>query len=395
MENVEIKENEKELIKGEIKEEPKKERMIEQDIAKGIAIILVIALHTLTLKSSIYNILGGIFGFIMPFYFFMAGYNHRPYRYTYKEILKRRFKQIIIPFFTYSISILLIAAIYYMACDGYTIKMVLMTYLNLLLSNSFCNQVGIEIISGGLYNTIMVFWFIQMLFAASLIFYLVVDYALEKASRFISIIIGLLFITMLFGHFNFHLPFYLAEAPAIAAIMLVGAFFGQKELLSNKTKLSFIIMNSIIAYAFFIILAMLFKGSGFIAGGYLWDKRISEWAVLLSFVFAIVGTYPFVHVCRLLRNIKFVSKGLAWCGNNSMPLLFIHGVVQLYICVILKIQPFRMSFSSNENDFRTFYVLALEILFSVLIIIMISFIKKKVKNIKNKKEELNQKSPGI
>ena len=85
MEIVEIKE--KELIKEEIKEEPKKERMIEQDIAKGIAIILVIALHTLTLKSSIYNILGGIFGFIMPFYFFMAGYNHRPYRYTYKEIL--------------------------------------------------------------------------------------------------------------------------------------------------------------------------------------------------------------------------------------------------------------------------------------------------------------------
>lgn len=387
MENVEIKE--KELIKEEIKEEPKKERMIEQDIAKGIAIILVIALHTLTLKSSIYNILGGIFGFIMPFYFFMAGYNHRPYRYTYKEILKRRFKQIIIPFFTYSISILIIAAIYYMACEGYTIKMVLMTYLNLLLSTSFCKQVGIEIISGGLYSTIMVFWFIQMLFAASLIFYLVVDYALEKASRLISIIIGLLFITMLFGHFNFHLPFYLAEAPAIAAIMLLGAFFGQKELLSNKTKLSFIIMNSIIAYALFIILAMLFKGSGFIAGGNLWDKRIYEWAVLLSFVFAIVGTYPFVHVCRLLRNVKFVSKGLAWCGNNSMPLLFIHGVVQLYICVILKIQPFRMSFSSNENDFRTFYVLALEILFSVLIIILISFIKKKIKNIKNKKEELN------
>ena len=385
MENVEIKDNKKEFIK----EEPKKERMIEQDIAKGIAIILVIALHTLTLKSSIYNILGGIFGFIMPFYFFMAGYNHRPYRYTYKEILKRRFKQIIIPFFTYSISILIIAAIYYMACEGYTIKMVLMTYLNLLLSTSFCKQVGIEIISGGLYYTIMVFWFIQMLFAASLIFYLVVDYALEKASRLISIIIGLLFITMLFGHFKVHLPFYLAEAPAIAAIMLLGAFFGQKELLSNKTKLSFIIMNSIVAYALFIILAMLFQGSGFIAGGYLWDKKIYEWAVLLSFVFAIVGTYPFVHVCRLLRNVKFVSKGLAWCGNNSMPLLFIHGVVQLYICVILKMQPFRMSLLSNENDFRTFYVLALEILFSVLIIILISFIKKKIKNIKNKKEELN------
>ena len=122
-------------------------------------------------------------------------------------------------------------------------------------------QEKIEIVRGGLSSCIMSFWFVQLLFVASIIFYLVVDYALEKGSRLISIIIGLLFITMIFAHFNIYLPFYLAEAPAIAAIMLVGAFFGQKELLSNKTKLSFVIINSIISYAIFVILALLFQGS--------------------------------------------------------------------------------------------------------------------------------------
>ena len=77
-----------ESLNNEIKQDSqtvetiKKPRMLEQDIAKGIAIILVLALHTLTLNRGIYNALGGVFGFIMPFFFFMAGYNHRPYRYT-------------------------------------------------------------------------------------------------------------------------------------------------------------------------------------------------------------------------------------------------------------------------------------------------------------------------
>jgi len=374
--NTEIKQE------NQIVETVKKQRMLEQDIAKGIGIILVLALHTLTLSKGIYNALGGIFGFIMPFFFLMAGYNHRPYRYTYKEIIKKRTKQILIPFFTYSIAILIISAIYYMIGEGYTFGDVIMTYINLILHKPFCRQVGIEVINGGLSSCIMSFWFVQLLFVASIVFYMVVDYALEKGTRLISIIVGLLSITMIFAHFNIYLPFYLAEAPAVAAIMLVGAFFGQKELLSNKTKLSFIIINSIIAYAIFIVLTLLFQGSGFMAGGMLWDKKINEWAVLLSFVFAIVGTYPFVHVCRLLIHTGIIRKALAWCGNKSMYLLFIHGVVQLYVCLVVNMEPFRMSMFSEVNDFRTFYVFAIEIVVSVLVIILIDFIKKKTKKSK-------------
>ena len=388
--NKDINSGTDEKAEQEVKKEEVKApglRMPEQDIAKGIAIILVLALHTLTLNRGIYNALGGIFGFIMPFFFFMAGYNHRPYRYTYKEIIKKRFRQIVIPFFTYSIAILVIAAVYYMAAQGYTIKDVLLTYLNLLLHKPFCRLVGIEVVSGGLSSCIMSFWFIQLLFVASLIFYAVVDYALEKGSRLISITAGLLIVTMIFAHFNLYLPFYLAEAPAVAAIMLAGAFFGQKQLLSNRTKLMFIIINSIVAYALFIVLALLFQGSGFMAGGSLWDKKIYEWAVPLSFVFAIVGTYPFVHVCRLLTRTGIVCKALVWCGNRSMILLFIHEVVQLYVCLVFNMEPFRMSIFSQVNDFRTFYILAIEIAVSVLIIILIELFKKTRAKLKAKKAD--------
>ena len=352
-----------------------KPRMLEQDIAKGIAIILVMALHTLTISKGIYNILGGLFGFIMPFYFFMAGYNHRPYRYTYKEIIRKRIKQIGIPFLTYSISITLISGAYYMIAEGYTFKMVLDSYLTLILTRPFATSIGIRQMTGP-YNCIMVGWFIIMLFMASLIFYAVVDYALSKPGRFISIFAGLLIITMIFGHFDIVLPLHVCEAPAVAAIMLMGALFGQKELLAPKLKRWVIVVNSLVAYGIFIVLALMFRGSGFISGGSMWDKTLKEWAVLLSTVFAIVGTYPFVHFCRCLTKTGFLCKALVWCGNYSLKLLFIHGVVQLFICAILGLKPFRMSFFYDENDFRTFYVLALEIAVSVLVIIAINFFKK-------------------
>lgn len=352
-----------------------KPRMLEQDIAKGIAIILVMALHTLTISKGIYNILGGLFGFIMPFYFFMAGYNHRPYRYTYKEIIRKRIKQIGIPFLTYSISITLISGAYYMIAEGYTFKMVLDSYLTLILTRPFATSIGIRQMTGP-YNCIMVGWFIIMLFMASLIFYAVVDYALSKPGRFISIFAGLLIITMIFGHFDIVLPLHVCEAPAVAAIMLMGALFGQKELLAPKLKRWVIVVNSLVAYGIFIVLALMFRGSGFISGGSMWDKTLKEWAVLLSAVFAIVGTYPFVHFCRCLTKTGFLCKALVWCGNYSLKLLFIHGVVQLFICAILGLKPFRMSFFYDENDFRTFYVLALEIAVSVLVIMAINFFKK-------------------
>ena len=350
-------------------------RMIEQDIAKGVAIILVLALHTLTLKRSIYTIVGGFFGYIMPFFFFMAGYNHRPGRYTYRQIIARRTKQIAVPFLKYTFAITVIAGAYYMITKGYTLRMVGETYLALLITKSFSTVIGLET-AEGLFTCVMAGWFLEMLFTASLVFYAVADYALAKASRLLSVIPGLLLVTMLFAHFDFRLPFYICEAPAIAAIMLVGAFFGQKQLLSNRFPRRSIVINSLVSYALFVLLAAAFQGAGFIAGGRLWNSTLKEWTVLLSAAFAVTGTYPFVHACRSLRNTGVLAKGLIWCGNHSMQLLLIHGIVQLFLCELLGMEPFRMSFSANENDFRTFYLLALEIAVSALVILALGRMKK-------------------
>ncbi len=351
-----------------------KMRMPEQDIAKGIAILLVIALHTLTLHQTVYVLLGGLFGFIMPFFFFMAGYNHRPGRYTYREIIRRRLKQLVRPMLIYSIAITLVAGIYLVLTGQYTPGDVVNDYLMMLLSRHCAKWVGITE-SGLLFKTIMFFWFIQMLFVASLIFYAVVDYALSKVSRFVSVASGLMILTMVFAHFDVHLPFYITEAPAIAAMMLFGAMFGQHKLLSRHAKKRIIALNAVAAYGIFLVLATMYRGAGFIMGGSLWTKDMKEWNVLLTLLFSVVGSYAFVHACRCLVKTGPLGKGLVWCGNNSMLLLFLHGIVQLFVCDALGLEPFRMSIKSEVSDYRTFYVLALEILFTVIVILIINRIK--------------------
>ena len=353
-------------------------RMIEQDIAKGVAIFLVILFHTLTMEKSFFYILGGLFGFIMPFFFFIAGYNHKPYRYTYKQIIALRSKQILVPLIVYTFVINAIGGVYFMITRGYTLRMVAENYLVMLLTRPFASKVGLQM-ANGLFSCIMVSWFIIMLFTASLIFYAVVDYALAKASRLISVTIGLLMISMVCAHFDLCLPFHICEAPCVAAIMLLGAFFGQKKLLSDQYSRRSIVINSIVSYSLFLLLAAMFKGAGLIMGGNLWNDTLKEWSVLLTAAFAIVGTYPFVHACRCLRNTGILARSLIWCGSHSMQLLLIHGIVQLFLCEILGMEPFRMSAMSEVTDLRTIYLLALEMAVSVLIILGIEYIQKRIK----------------
>ena len=348
---------------------PKKERMLEQDIAKGIAILMVIALHTLKLTNEAFVVMGGLFGFIMPFFFFMAGYNHRPGRYGYKEIVKRRAGQILKPFIIYSVLISLIVT------NQATLQQVLQDFATMILSRSVARQIGFGEF-GTLYKAIVVFWFIQMLFTASLVFYAVADYALSKTSRFVSVAIGLTAITMVGAHFDITLPFYVVEASAIATMMLFGALFGQHKLLGKHAETRTIVVNCVAAYAIFLALALLCQGAGFMSGGDLW-KKLGEWEVLLTIAFAIFGTYPFVHACRLLVKTGPLCKALSWCGNNSMLLLFLHLPVQFFVCEAMGVGFFRISPGSTEVDPSTFVVFALEMLITVLIILVINRSKEK------------------
>ncbi len=230
-----------------------------------------------------------------------------------------------------------------------------------------------------MWSCVMVCWFIQMLFVGSIIFFLVVDRCLSSLPSLISICSGLMAISMLFAHFHIKLPFYISEAPAIACLMIVGAAFGKHNLLGPDIGRKKIVLNSVIAYTVFLVFAAMFRGSGFIMGGQLSSEPLYEWNVPLTLLFAVTGSYAFVHFCRLLTGLRFISSALIWCGNHTFSLLLLHNLVQLFVCGAFGMEPFRMSTHSEVNDFRTFGVLAIEIAVTAGVIIVIEKISRTIK----------------
>ena len=373
-----------------------KPRMLEQDVAKGLGAVMLMAVHILTIAGSAYKIAGGLLGFILPFFFFIAGYNYHVSQYSYWQIVKRRFKKIVVPFLIYSSVITVLAGSYFLIVqalvsvndlpntfinpithekDIYSVSEIIRTYLRMLLTRPTAASLGITS-NGSLYSCIMMFWFVQMLFVGALVFYAVVDRALQSIYSCVSIIVGLLGTTMILAHFGIHLPFYLGEAPAIAAIMVMGAVFGRFNLLGLHAKKSVIVVNGIVAYGIFLMLAWLFQGSGFIMGGTLCDDTLVEWSVPLTFIFAIVGSYAFVHFCRLLVNLKWIGTACVWCGQNSLQLMMVHGIVTLFVCHIFNVPPFQTAIRALESNLDTLYVFVCVLIVTVLLIKWMSFVRK-------------------
>lgn len=84
--------------------------------------LFVIFLHTITLftlggrdtdTSGIASIvLLSLFGYMMPFYFIMSGYNYKPGALPYRTSVRKRAKQLLIPLFNFTLVIWVLLGAY-------------------------------------------------------------------------------------------------------------------------------------------------------------------------------------------------------------------------------------------------------------------------------------------
>jgi fucose 4-O-acetylase-like acetyltransferase len=89
------------------------------DIAKAIAIILMVVGH-----SSLPSIASGfIYAFHMPLFFIASGWTTNWNKYSFYDFIKRRSRNLLFPFFFYSVIVLLIHVHYgWMTMDEWLIK---------------------------------------------------------------------------------------------------------------------------------------------------------------------------------------------------------------------------------------------------------------------------------
>ncbi|MCR5079060.1 MAG: acyltransferase family protein [Bacilli bacterium] len=385
MDEVETKLGEKRLattndnMPSEIRMPPKK-RMVEQDIAKGFAILLVTLMHLLILEKTAFNIAGGLFGFIMSSFFLLAGYNYKPGR-TYKENIVKRIKQILIPFAIYVCIIVIGFTLYFTLSGQVSFADAMETYGYSLLGSKFATQAGMANKFMEIYRSTMVSWFIIMLFNASFLFYAVVDWALKDIKNFLSVNAGLIIFTMVFGFLDFSLPLYLAEAPAIASIMLFGAMF-KKYNVFELGGLKYRIINCIVAYALYIGMALSFKGAGYIMGGKLM-RDYGAWEVLITLAYSILGTYSFLGLCKLLSYVKPLRFVFTWLGNNSMYILILHQPIAIIVREIMNYHPSGSISTSETTEYLTFAVWGITMVIMIAYILLLAFAKRKIRKIKD------------
>ncbi|MCR5491752.1 MAG: acyltransferase family protein [Bacilli bacterium] len=360
----------------EIPESKPKKRMPEQDIAKGFAILLVTMMHILVVEKMAFAIAGGLFGFIMSLFFFLSGYNYKPGR-TYKENIIKRVKQVLIPFLIYMGIIVVAFTLYYTLSGQYTFAEAMQSYARSFLGIGFSNQIGLVAPSLDIYRSTMVCWFIIMLFMASLIFYAVVDIALKDAKRFISINAGLVVITMIFGFFNFSLPLYISDAPLIASIMLFGALFKKHDLFHLKSPW-WTVINSVVAYGIYILMALNFKGAGYIMGGRL-IRDYGAPEALITLLYSVIGTYAFLNFCKLIAKVKPLNFAFTWLGTNSVYILLLHQPVQLIVKEIMGYHPTASISTAEQTEWMSFAVWGITLAALIVYIILITFLKKKLK----------------
>lgn len=363
----------------------KKSRMDEQDVGKGLAMLMVILTHSVTLftdggrdmnVSGASHVMTSLFGFIMGFFVIMAGYNYKSRGESYGTTILKRLKQLFLPFVIIS-TILWILLGTYLVIKGETdVAKILESYIAFWITDPAAEWMGLDASRTFVAQALGPTWFIKSLFSASLIFLAVADYALEKTSRLISVVIMLLTITFLFCLFGITLPWLIEIAPAIAALMLLGAFMKKCDIYTgHESKTIYKWLNFFAAYIFVFALGMAVPRIGMISGGRI-DLAAGPVETYITAIYCLAGTYVMLAICRPILRVPIVSDFLKWFGKNSLFVLIIHGSVMRIFCDIFGI-------TGGDQKIRVTNILAF-VLTAVVTSFIILGIEKTVykKNIK-------------
>ena len=304
------------------------------DTAKGIGILIICIYHLVFRPwgSPLDRFICGAVWLFLPLYFAIAGYHYVPGRRTLWQNIRRRFKTLLLPAVISSCVLLVLGGIYFKFTQFYTKSRWLRDAVHTFLRP----ELGEKIISGAggpLFHNISPVWFVWTLWWATLLFYLVADFALKNAARFLlttAVLLGAG--TALYVKLP-PMPWSINLAPIYAAMMLLGAFAAKTELLTRHTpRLPLALLEAALGL---VAQSALFRrfGSDQIYAGQLGTAGV--WDPLVCYAQLIVGGFALLQLCRLLSEVKLFAP-LGWIGQHSLTFLLLHCMFGAVAAGILK-----------------------------------------------------------
>lgn len=318
------------------------------DVAKGLAIILMIVGHTIP-HNIIYMF---IFSFHMPFFVILSGFTYKIPK-NEKDIKKRvrkYVKQLLIP---YILTLIVYTIVLVFINDKLTLFNILKQFCKNLLWGNGCDYTLFGINLKG----VSAIWFLIALFFSKLIFD-IVNYKINNKNIFDSIIIYCFFalLGIMIGKFIW-LPQNLDLVLIFLLYLYIGIIFNKYKKDIEKFKIivfiiCFIIWTVCLGFNLNIELAIRSYPYGF-----------------LSVIESICGSYCTIELCKILNKnnmLKFIFINI---GKISLVILCMHSIEA--ICVQWK-----------NLSMNIYLISILRVLFVLFISFLFVFIKKRIKNLK-------------
>lgn len=353
--------------------------MLSQDIVKGMAMLVVIQLHCLQPTMWILYPLVAFFGFIMPVFMFLAGYNYHQKQLSPFVMIRKRVGLLLKIYFSWAFANFVVMGTYFLLHKDGTPMEILRSFGASLLSESGCKMLGITVPITMFQHVLGPCWFLQYLITSSIVFYLCVDYALKSFKQTFSVTILLILITYLFLRFDILLPWGFHCAPALAAVMIIAAKLSQEgHFFDTSEKRIWTVVNSLVCLLIVDTIQITHPSAGILGAGLL-GEFAGNIEVFFMVVFAVFGSYLLINIGKLIEKIPYLSTGLIWFGQHSLEILLLHRPIGYLIRDAMKLPHFVSGDPLYIDKITAENLIAFLLIFVIMIPILIFYDKFKAK----------------
>lgn len=302
-------------------------RLDSLDIGKGIAILGVVTYHTTMIIPQCEHVLTLLMtGFLMPFFFWAAGYNYKSGRSAGANI-KRRVLPLLKTYIIYSVGLLAVPTLIFglmgMA-DPVSIRNQIITHF---AGKPLLSYFAPELIDEGImWSMVAPLWYLVQFILGSILFYLVAEVAMKSLRNALITVAVLLAVSALLTGLCPALPFNLQSTPAVTSYMILGAMCGKARFLQKmadmKTGLLWVLI--IVFGAIQMVLSWFFPDGDQLSKGYFtMDPNTYVIGIFVVMLQSVTGIISFMGLSTLLEKTA-LRKVLAWLGRNTMPYYLLH-----------------------------------------------------------------------
>lgn len=328
------------------------------DIAKGLAILLVISGHTFS-NCDPGNIINRfIYSFHMPLFFILSGWcsSSSIESIDIKAYTLKKAKQLLIPY----VVINTVKYIIKICLVGFST----LNFKHFIQALVYCN--GYSRASKLLFSApeIGMTWFLVALFFCQVLYVSLYQFAAKN-----NLSLGMLVVIIGLSAYGLNsiiwLPFALQPAGGALVFYFVGHEMKKRRIFEHtRSEISWPVV--IIAAVIWIV-AILTKTVAMHANSY---------PGMYAFVAAISGTYFAVQFAKGVEHVPVLGRFLLWCGKNSLFIYAFHALDVQYLAYLKGIVSAYISFPSTKGALM---VIPLRIIGVVTVTAIFVFIKNRAK----------------